>query len=67
MAEAKRRKRKASEQFNIRMAPHEAALIRQAFPRGDFTPVAIQLLLDEARARLRDQPQLDLEGRQPAA
>ena len=62
-------KRRATEQFNIRMAPEEAAIIRQAFSRGDLTPVAIQLLLDEARARLLNHPQLglDLEGRQPAA
>lgn len=60
--------RKASEQFNIRMPPREAALIRAAFPRGDLTPVATQLLLDEARARLRLQPQLNVdEGRKPAA
>lgn len=51
------------------MLPEEAALIRAAIPRGDLTPVAIQLLLDEARARLRNQPELQLvvQGRPPAA
>lgn len=63
------RVRRASEQVNIRMLPEEAALIRAAIPRGDLTPVAIQLLLDEARARLGNQPGLsfDTQGRLPAA
>jgi uncharacterized protein (DUF1778 family) len=61
--------RRASEQVNIRMSPEEAAIIRAAIPKGDLTPVAIQLLLDEARARLLNQSAFDLEvdGRQPAA
>ena len=51
--------RRASEQLNIRVSPEEAAIIRAGIPRGDLTPVAVQLLLDEARARLATQPTLD--------
>ena len=66
---AKKPVRQASVQLNIRVSPQEAAIIRAAIPRGDFTPVAIQLLLDEARSRLRNQPQFtyDTPGRLPAA
>lgn len=61
--------RRASAQLNIRLSPEEAAIIRAAIPKGDLTPVAVQLLLDEARARLVNQPALDLDvtRRQPAA
>ena len=66
---AKKPVRRASEQLNIRVSPEEAAIIRAAIPRGDLTPVAVQLLLDEARARLANQPALDLphKGGQSAA
>lgn len=61
--------RRASAQLNIRLSPEEAAIIKAAIPKGDLTPVAVQLLLDEARARLVNQPTLDLDvdRRQPAA
>lgn len=61
--------RRASEQLNIRVSPEEAAIIRAGIPRGDLTPVAVQLLLDEARARLANQPTLELshEGGRSAA
>lgn len=64
---ARKPARRASEQINIRVSPDEAAIIRAAIPRGDLTPVVVQLLLDEARARLQNQPSLDFNGRSSAA
>ena len=66
---ATKRIRRASAQINIRLTPEEIAIIRAGIPRGDLTPVAVQLLLDEARARLANQPTLDLpnEGGRSAA
>lgn len=67
MATTKEPNRRASVQVIVRMTPAEAALVRSAIPRGDLTPTVVQLLVDEARARLANQGQLDLEGRAPAA
>ena len=65
---ATKRVRRASAQINIRLTPEEIAIIRAGIPRGDLTPVAVQLLLDEARARLSNQPTLDhATGGQSAA
>jgi hypothetical protein len=50
--------RRASEQFNIRATPEDAALIRAAFPPRTITQVAVELLVAEAKARLRNQPEL---------
>jgi hypothetical protein len=64
-----RKPRRASAQLNIRMKPEDAAIIRAAIPKGALTPLAVRLLLEEARARLVQHPSsdLDVEGRQPAA
>ena len=70
MAVTKPANRRASVQLIVRMTPDEAALVRRAIPRGDVTPTAVQLLVDEARARLASQLLLDDEtdeGRAPAA
>jgi uncharacterized protein (DUF1778 family) len=50
--------RRASEQFNIRATPEEAALIRAAFQHRTLNKVAIELLVAEAKALLGSQ--LDL-------
>jgi uncharacterized protein (DUF1778 family) len=56
--------RRSSEQFNIRVTPEDAALIRAAFPPRTITQVAVELLVAEAKARLRNQPELsESEGR----
>jgi hypothetical protein len=54
--------RRASEQFNIRATPEDAALIRAAFPPRTITQVAVELLVAEAKARLRNQPELNDAG-----
>jgi hypothetical protein len=54
--------RRASEQFNIRTTPEEAALIRAAFPHRTINRIAVELLVAEAKARLRNQPQLSDAG-----
>jgi hypothetical protein len=54
--------RRSSEQFNIRVTPEDAALIRAAFPRRTITQVAVELLVAEAKARLRNQPELSEAG-----
>jgi uncharacterized protein (DUF1778 family) len=54
--------RRASEQFNIRVTPEEAALIRAAFPPRTITQVAVELLVAEAKARLCNQPELSDAG-----
>ena len=55
--------RRASEQFNIRATPEEAALIRAAFQHRTLNKVAIELLVAEAKARLASQGQLiDADG-----
>jgi uncharacterized protein (DUF1778 family) len=61
--------RRASEQFNIRVTPEEAALIRAAFPPRTITQVAVELLVAEAKARLCNQPELSdaVERRTEAA
>jgi hypothetical protein len=48
--------RRASEQFNIRATPEEAALIREAFPPRMINKITVGLLVAEARARLQAQP-----------
>jgi hypothetical protein len=50
--------RRASEQFNIRVTPEEAALIREAFPPRMINKIAVGLLVAEARARLGAEPPL---------
>jgi hypothetical protein len=50
--------RRASEQFNIRATPEEAALIRAAFPPRPINKITVELLVAEARARLASQGQL---------
>jgi len=50
--------RRASEQFNIRVTPEDAALIRAAFPPRTITQVTVELLVAEAKARLRNQREL---------
>jgi hypothetical protein len=50
--------RRASEQFNIRATPEEAALIRAAFPHRTINKIAVELLVAEARARLASQGEL---------
>jgi hypothetical protein len=54
--------RRASEQFNIRATPEEAALIRAAFPPRTINKVTVELLVAEARARLASQPELGAAG-----
>jgi hypothetical protein len=54
--------RRSSEQFNIRVTPEDAALIRAAFPPRTITQVAVELLVAEAKARLRNQPELSETG-----
>jgi hypothetical protein len=54
--------RRASEQFNIRATPQDAALIRAAFPRRTINKIAVELLVAEARARLVSQPELGDAG-----
>jgi hypothetical protein len=41
--------RRASVQFNIRVEPAEAALIRRVIPKRHVTAVAVRLLVDYAR------------------
>jgi hypothetical protein len=55
MAAARKPYRRSSVQFNIRATPEEAALIRAAFPNRELTSAAVQLLVTEAQARLRQQ------------
>jgi hypothetical protein len=54
--------RRASEQFNIRATPEEAALIRAAFAPRTINKIAVELLVAEAKARLRNQPELEDAG-----
>jgi uncharacterized protein (DUF1778 family) len=54
--------RRASEQFNIRMTPEDAALIRAAFPHRTINKVTVELLVAEAKARLHKQPELSETG-----
>lgn len=58
--------RRASEQFNIRATPEEAALIRAAFPSRTINKITVELLVAEARARLAAQPQLSKAADTPA-
>ncbi len=50
--------RRASEQFNIRATPEDAALIRAAFPPRTINKITVELLVAEARARLANQGEL---------
>jgi len=54
--------RRASEQFNIRATPEEAALIRAAFLPRTINKIAVELLVAEARTRLARQRDLDDAG-----
>jgi hypothetical protein len=54
--------RRASEQFNIRATPEDAALIRAAFPPRTINKITVELLIAEAKARLRNQPELSEAG-----
>jgi len=54
-------RRRASVQFNFRLEPEAAEVVRAAFPRGDLTVTVARLLLAEAHARLAVQGRLDEE------
>ena len=62
MAEKNRR---ASVQFNIRVEPDEAELIRRVIPKRHLTATVVQLLVDYARQLEAQMPTLTEED--PAA
>jgi hypothetical protein len=53
--------RRASVQFNIRVEPDEAALIRRVIPKRHLTAVAVSLLVDYARQLEAQTPTLPKE------
>ena len=58
--------RRATVQFNIRVEPDEAALIRRVIPKRHLTAVAVRLLIDHARQLEAQMPTLP-EGDATAA